>query len=53
MVFPDSGQEVVAREFPRLEMHGMMKGIRTVDFLGELNVHDDSEGFFSNLVFSN
>ena len=33
-------------------MHGMMKGIRTLDFLGELNIADESQGYFANFIFN-
>jgi hypothetical protein len=50
VTFPDTKQVVEAVTFPKTEFHGMMKGTRTVNFLGDFKIKDDANGYYADII---
>lgn len=50
VTFPDTKQVVEAVTFPSSEFHGMMKGTRTANYIGDFKIKDDGSGYYADIV---
>lgn len=52
VVFPDTKQVIEGVVFPNMEVHGMMKGTRTVSFAGDFKITDEVNGYYADIIIN-